>query len=147
MLARTCVGTHSAQSRGTHPGPGRAPTRDTGRCGQQEREPEGEVWPEAAGRGLGCYGLFHAEDLDLWLRHQDGPVSAGAVVSRLESVKGFEFDTVVVCDFAEGGRRPSHRATSSGVRPRSRTAMTRARDELVLTNVSPPSVFLRATVW
>ncbi len=96
-----------------------------------------EVWRKAVGRGFHCYELFRNEDLDLW-KQQGDPLAAAVVVSRLEAVKGFEFDTVIACDLSEG------------VVPRPGTprdefwreaavvycALTRARDELVITSMS-----------
>src|SRR4051812_48728811 len=35
-----------------------------------------QVRREAGGRGLRCYELFRTEDLDLWRRQPEGPLSA-----------------------------------------------------------------------
>jgi superfamily I DNA/RNA helicase len=94
--------------------------------------------------GVRSHELFRVEDMDLW-RQQGDVLKAEVVFSRLEAVKGFEFDTVVVCDL------------SAGVIPRPGTpedeywreaaivytALTRARDELILTYVDEPSLFLK----
>lgn len=101
---------------------------------------------EAERTGVHCHELFRIADVDLWREQQGGGLEAGLVLSRLEAVKGFEFDTVIVCDL------------SAGVMPRPDTppeehwrdaavvysALTRARDELILTYVGKPSEFLDA---
>jgi superfamily I DNA/RNA helicase len=106
----------------------------------------GEVRRQAAGRGYRCYELFRNEDLDQWKQQQDSPLSAAIVVSRMEAVKGFEFDTVIACDLSEG-------AVPRAGTPRDEywreaavvySALTRARDELIITYVGQPSVFLHA---
>ena len=48
-----------------------------------------------------AYEIFRNEDLDRW-RRQGDLMAAAVVVSRLEAVKGFEFDTVVLCDLSAG---------------------------------------------
>jgi superfamily I DNA/RNA helicase len=104
-----------------------------------------EVCREAARLGLRCYELFRVEDLDKWKRQQDTALSAALVVSRLEAVKGFEFDTVVACDLSEDvipppGTPPEEYWREAAV---VYCALTRARDELVMTYVGEPSVFIR----
>lgn len=104
------------------------------------------VRAEAGRRGVRCYQLYRVEDLDLWREQEGGSLRTGLVVSRLEAVKGFEFDVVVACDL------------SDGVVPRPGTpdeehwreaatlyaALTRARDQLVVTYVGRRSPFLSA---
>jgi superfamily I DNA/RNA helicase len=104
------------------------------------------VRDRASRGGIECFELFTVEDIDLWKAQAADPLSARLVVSKLEAVKGFEFDTVILCDL------------SAAVVPRPGTpqeeywreaavvysAMTRARDELVLTFAGEPSVFLEA---
>lgn len=94
--------------------------------------------------GLRCHELFRVEDLDLW-RQQGDALAADLVVSRLEAVKGFEFDTVIACDLSEGvvpraGTPPEEYWREAAV---VYAALTRARDELVLTYVGEPSVFVK----
>lgn len=95
--------------------------------------------------GVRCHDLFRVEDLDLW-RQQHGSLVAGLVLSRLEAVKGFEFDTVVVCDLSDGvvprpGTPPEEYWREAAV---VYAALTRARDELIMTYVKKPSAFLDA---
>ena len=61
-------------------------------------------------------------------------------------MKGFEFDTVVVCDFSEDvvPRAGTPRDEFWREAAVAYSALTRARDELVLTYVGQPSVFLHA---
>jgi superfamily I DNA/RNA helicase len=94
---------------------------------------------------LPCHELFRVEDLDLWRRQNSG-FGAGLVLSRLEAVKGFEFDTVVVCDLSDGVVPRPGTPASEFWREAAVTyaALTRARDELVLTYVNKPSAFLEA---
>lgn len=90
--------------------------------------------------------MFRVEDLDLWRRQQGDALAADLVVSRLEAVKGFEFDTVIACDLSEGvvprpGTPPEEYWREAAV---VYSALTRARDELVLTFVGEPSIFVKA---
>jgi superfamily I DNA/RNA helicase len=95
--------------------------------------------------GFQCYELFRNEDLDLW-REQGNSLSAALVLSRLEAVKGFEFDTVIACDLSQGtiprvGTPEEEHWREAAVLY---TALTRARDELITTFVGAPSRFLKA---
>jgi hypothetical protein len=104
------------------------------------------VRQEAARFGVRCYELFRVEDLDRWKRQQGDALAADLVVSRLEAVKGFEFDTVIACDLSEGvvprpGTPPEEYWREAAV---VYAALTRARDELVMTYVGEPSVFVKA---
>jgi superfamily I DNA/RNA helicase len=100
---------------------------------------------EAARReGLRCFEFFRNEDLDRSRRQDGDALAAAVVVSPMEAVKGFEFDTFIACDLSEG------------VSPRLGTpadevwreaaivyvALTRARDELIITYTGRPSPFL-----
>jgi superfamily I DNA/RNA helicase len=101
---------------------------------------------EAGRLGFRCYELFRVEDLDLWKRQQGDALAADLVVSRLEAVKGFEFDTVIACDLSEGvvprpGTPPEEYWREAAV---VYAALTRARDELVMTYVGEPSIFVKA---
>jgi superfamily I DNA/RNA helicase len=103
------------------------------------------VRQEAARFGVRCYELFRVEDLDMWKRQQGDALAADLVVSRLEAEKGFEFDTVVACDLSEGvvprpGTPPEEYWREAAV---VYAALTRARDELVMTYVGEPSVFVK----
>jgi superfamily I DNA/RNA helicase len=100
---------------------------------------------EAGRLGLHCYELFRVEDLDRWKKQEGDALAADLVVSRLEAVKGFEFDTVVACDLSEGviprpGTPPEEYWREAAV---VYSALTRARDELVMTYVDEPSVFVK----
>jgi superfamily I DNA/RNA helicase len=105
-----------------------------------------EVRRQATGRGHRCHELFRNEDLDQWKQQQDSPLSAAIVVARMEAVKGFEFDTVIACDLSEGAvprpgtPRDEYWREAAVVY----SALTRARDELIITYVGQPSVFLHA---
>ncbi len=103
-----------------------------------------EVRRKAKGRGYRCFQLFRNEDLDLWKQQEGDALSASVVVSRMEAVKGFEFDTVIACDLSES--MVPHKGTPRDEYWREAaivySALTRARDELILTFVSQPSVFL-----
>jgi superfamily I DNA/RNA helicase len=106
----------------------------------------GEVRREAARLGLRCYELFRVEDLDRWRKQEGDALAADLVVSRLEAVKGFEFDTVIACDLSEGvvprpGTPPEEYWREAAV---VYAALTRARDELVMTYVGEPSIFVKA---
>jgi superfamily I DNA/RNA helicase len=67
------------------------------------------------------------------------------VLARMEAVKGFEFDTVIVADLSE--RLIPHAGTPQEEYWREAavvyTALTRARDELILTYVDESSLFLK----
>jgi superfamily I DNA/RNA helicase len=103
-----------------------------------------EVRAGAVREGLHCHELFRVEDLDVWLQQQD-VLEAELVVSRMEAVKGFEFDTVIVADLSEGSipRPGTPEAEHWREAAITYTALTRARDELILTYVDQPSLFLK----
>jgi len=94
--------------------------------------------------GQSAYVLLRNEDLDRWLDQQENPFSAHLVLARLEAVKGYEFDTVIVCDLSDGvvpsPGTPQEEYWRHGAIVYS--ALTRARDELIITYVGRPSVFL-----
>jgi UvrD-like helicase C-terminal domain len=106
----------------------------------------GRVRRKAKVRGYRCFHLFRNEDLDLWKQQDGDALSASVVVSRMEAVKGFEFDTVIACDLSEnvvprkGTPRDEYWREAAVVY----SALTRARDELILTFVGQPSVFVNA---
>jgi superfamily I DNA/RNA helicase len=105
-----------------------------------------EVRRRTAGAGVACFELFTVEDMDLWRAQTGGPLSAMLVLSKTEAVKGFEFDTVVLCDLSAGavpypGTPPTEYWREAAV---VYSAMTRARDELILTYAGEPSAFLVA---
>jgi len=103
-----------------------------------------EIRTKVAKWGLRCHELFRVEDMDVW-RQQQNVLEADLVFSRLEAVKGFEFDTVIVADLSEG--IIPHPGTPQAEYWREAAivyaALTRARDELILTYVGEPSLFLR----
>jgi superfamily I DNA/RNA helicase len=104
-----------------------------------------DIWGEAGRIGFQCHELLRNEDLDLW-REQGNPLAADLVVSRLEAVKGFEFDTVIACDLSQGviprkGTLEDEHWRQAAILY---TALTRARDDLILTFVEEPSRFLKA---
>ncbi len=98
--------------------------------------------------GMRCHERFRIEDLDLSRKQKVASVEADLVVSRLEAVKGFEFDTVIACDLSDGvvprpGTPPEeHWRAAAGVY----ATLTRARNELILTYVGRPSIFLNPMV-
>ncbi|MEW6356399.1 MAG: UvrD-helicase domain-containing protein [Planctomycetota bacterium] len=104
-----------------------------------------EIHHEAIALGFRCHELFRNEDLDLW-KNQGDSLAADLVVSRLEAVKGFEFDTVIACDLSHGlvprpGLPEDEHWREAAILY---AALTRARDELVITYVGQPSRFLTA---
>jgi hypothetical protein len=104
-----------------------------------------EIRREAVSLGFRCHELLRNEDLDLW-RDQGDSLAADLVVSRLEAVKGFEFDTVIACDLSQGviprqGTPEEEHGREAAVLY---AALTRARDELIITYVGEPSRFLKA---
>jgi hypothetical protein len=104
-----------------------------------------EIRREAGRLGFQCHELLRNEDIDLW-REQGNSLTADLVVSRLEAVKGFEFDTVIACDLSQGvipraGTPEEEHWRQAAILY---TALTRARDELILTFVGEPSRFLKA---
>jgi len=89
--------------------------------------------------------VLRNEDLDLWHSQGDALV-ANLVISRLEAVKGFEFDTVIICDLSKGVIPRLGIPDGELWRPAAilYAAMTRARDELIITYVGEPSIFIHA---
>src|SRR5262249_7948744 len=74
------------------------------------------------------------------------PLAARLVISKTEAVKGFEFDTVIIGDLSarivpspQGPRRERWREAAVGY-----AALTPAREEVIITNVDTPSMFLDA---
>jgi hypothetical protein len=104
----------------------------------------GEVRRAAGAKGYRCFELFRNEDLDRWRAQEGDALSAAVVVSRLEAVKGFEFDTVVACDLSEGVTPRPGTAAEEIWREAAivYSALTRARDELIITYCGRPSPFL-----
>lgn len=103
------------------------------------------VRQEARRLKLKCYALFRVEDLDRWEKQSNDVLAADLVISRLEAVKGFEFDTVIACDLSDGviprlGTPPEEYWREAAV---VYSALTRARDELIMTFVGEPSIFLK----
>ena len=103
------------------------------------------VREEARWLGFRCYELFRVADLDLWKQQQGDALAADLVVSGLEAVKGFEFDTVIACYLSEGviprpGTPPEEYWREAAV---VNSALNRARDELVITFVGEPSIFVK----
>ena len=100
----------------------------------------------AEAEGIVCFELYTVEDIDLWKAQALDPLAARLVLSKPEAVKGFEFDTVILCDIS------AHMVPQLGTPEKEYwreaavlySAMTRARDELVLTYAGEPSVFLEA---
>ena len=91
-----------------------------------------------------CYKLFNNSDLDRWKEQQTNSLSNFIVLSRLEAVKGLEFDTVIVADMSYGVT-PRH-GTPQEEKWREAAivyvALTRARDELIITYTDRPSEFV-----
>lgn len=91
------------------------------------------------------YDLYCLEELDRW-RKQGDSLKATLVISRLEAVKGFEFDTVLVADLSmsvipkQGLLKDDFWREAAIVY----SALTRARDELIITYTGEPSIFVHA---
>jgi superfamily I DNA/RNA helicase len=103
------------------------------------------VRKNAMQKGIECFELFSIEDMDRWREQMSDPLAARLVFSKPEAVKGFEFDSVILCDLSakvvpREGTPERERWRAAAVYY---TAMTRARDELVLTYADEPSVFLK----
>ncbi len=101
------------------------------------------VAEQASELGIQPYTLLRNADLDLW-KDQGDALSARLFLSRFESVKGFEFDTVIACDLSKGvvpsaGSPPEEYWRQAAV---VYAALTRARDELIMTYVGQPSPFV-----
>lgn len=135
----TCTGSSAAQF---PPAALRAPRPSRDLRGGRSRSRTVCVKIESEQLGLRHYDLIRNEDLDQRRGGKTAP--AGVAVSRMEAIKGFEFDTVIACHL------------SNGVTPRPGTpedvwreaaivysALTRARDELIITYEGEPSTFLK----
>ena len=99
---------------------------------------------DAIKNGLECYELFRNEDLDFWRKQNSDSLSASVCVSRLEAVKGLEFDTVIIAGMSAGvipsaGTPQEEKWREAAI---VYAAMTRARDELIITFEDIPSEFL-----
>lgn len=84
--------------------------------------------------------------MELWWTDQGDLATADLVVSRLEAAKGLEFDTVITCDLSQGiiprpGTPEEEHWRQAAILYAS---LTRARDELIITYVGQPSLFLDA---
>jgi superfamily I DNA/RNA helicase len=92
-----------------------------------------------------CHRLIGNEDLDRW-RNQGDWLAAGLYISRLEAVKGFEFDIVISCHLTEGIFPAAETPEEEHWRQAAvlYTALTRARDQLIITYVGEQSRFLKA---
>ena len=103
-----------------------------------------EIRQEAQARGFRCYELFRNEEIDHWREQEGDSLSASLVVSRMEAVKGFEFDTLIACDLSEGTVPRSGLPEEEYWRHAAIVycALTRARDELLMTYIGKPSVFI-----
>jgi superfamily I DNA/RNA helicase len=78
--------------------------------------------------------------------HRDSLVRAGSVfLSALETVKGFEFSLVIICQCSQEQMPVPTLPEEESWRDASRlyVAFTRARDELVITHAGAPSRFLK----
>lgn len=95
--------------------------------------------------GLRCHELFRVEDMDQWRPQEQNVLEADLVLSRMEAVKGFEFDTVIVADLSDGKVPRPGMPEEEYWREAAivYAALTRARDELILTYVEQPSLFLK----
>jgi superfamily I DNA/RNA helicase len=83
------------------------------------------------------------EDLDLWNARAEKS-SARLALARLEAIKGFEFDTVIVSDLSEG-TFPKYGTPRDEYWRQAAilyAALTRARDDLIITFVGRPSPLL-----
>jgi hypothetical protein len=104
----------------------------------------GELRERTAKWGLRLHELFRVEDMDVW-REQQSVLEADLVLARMEAAKGFEFDTVIVADLSAGMIPNAGTPHDEYWREAAvvYTALTRARDELILTFVDEPSLFLK----
>ena len=101
---------------------------------------------KAGKRGIPCQELHRVEDRDLWNAQSSSRSGGVLVIARLEAVKGYEFDVVFACDLSYGviprlGTPPEEYGREAAILY---TALTRARDLLVMTHVGKRSVFLDA---
>lgn len=103
-----------------------------------------ELKKATADDGHSPFELFRNEELDCWSELNANSFSAKLVLSRMEAVKGFEFDTVIVADMTRGllptpGTPKCELWRSAAI---VYGAMTRARDELIITYRYPMSPFI-----
>lgn len=94
------------------------------------------------------HGISHIR-----LRKNDDATRSGSsetidgqlVISQLETIKGFEYDTVIVADISEGSYPRKNTPRKEWWRQAATlyAAVTRARDELIMTYVGSPSSFLK----
>lgn len=111
---------------------------------------ENEQFLESVQRELSALGhavvrVYENDDLDKRDQMNTQPLLDGIVISSLACVKGWEFETVVCCDFSEGSF-PDGRAIPESETWRAAatayTAFTRARSLLFVTYCQKPSLFL-----
>lgn len=97
----------------------------------------------ATSKKIEFHELFRNNDLDYWMKTTDS-LSSYLTISRLEAVKGLEFDTVIVADMSHGVI-PKH-GTPKEEKWREAAivyvALTRARDELIITFTGHQSEFV-----
>ncbi len=96
--------------------------------------------------GIQTYELWRNADLDRCRQQEGDPLTAGVVLSRMEAVKGFEFDTVIAAHLSQDiiPRRGTPEEEYWRDAAIVYSALTRARDELIITYENEPSVFLTA---
>jgi superfamily I DNA/RNA helicase len=99
---------------------------------------------QARRSGMEVYELRKNEDLDKWVQHANVQ-SAFTIVAPMEAVKGYEFDTVLALDVSEGVVPRSDLPPQEYWRPAAvlYSALTRARDELVITHGAHASPFIQ----
>lgn len=103
-----------------------------------------QIGKMASQNGIGCYELFRNDDLDRWEEQQADSLSSDVTLSRLEAVKGLEFDTVIAADLSRGvvprvGTPQEEKWREAAI---VYAALTRARDELIITHTGLPSEFV-----
>lgn len=85
------------------------------------------------------------EDLDLWKEDKESFSSGHVIISKIDAIKGFEFDVVILADITDGVVPPKHLPIKELWREAANIycAMTRAREVLYITCVNQPSIFLK----
>jgi len=103
-----------------------------------------EIMKKVNNEKIYCYRLERNSDLDRWKEQQMSTQSGSIIFSRLEAVKGFEFNTVIAADMSHGvipkpGSPEEEKWKEAAI---VYAALTRARDELIITYTDRPSEFV-----
>lgn len=83
-------------------------------------------------------------DLDLWIENEEKLFSENVVVAKIDAVKGFEFDVVILADITANQTPPTGIPKNEMWKQAANVycAMTRARERLIITYENIPSTFL-----